>query len=328
MRRFWTLFLFLLPNAFLYAETKLPPKSRAVRAPVEKPWLTGPLIAPVGTAVPYGELEIDTYVFYTVDTGLYGKHWGSHKTPNFYSFNPVVFGYFGITPWADIHIFPGFAWNRTQGQQSVHFQDLPIGIDVQLYPPDKSWFPGIKATVREIFPTGKYQNLDPQKLGTDSTGEGAYGTAFNLVLYKLVHIAGRHFLSLTASALYTVNTNVHVHGFNAYGGGFGTNGTVSLGNSFQGIFSFEFTFNRNWVFAMDSVYTHVDLTTFSGNPGVTASGDPAKVGNPSSEQLSFAPAIEYNFTGKLGIIAGVWFTAAGRNAVEFTSGVVEFVYTY
>lgn len=357
MRRFWTLLLlFFLHARAVFAnnteedhhlklrlknpfsseknsqphakDRSVPPRSRASPTPEEPPWLTGTLIAPLGTAVPLGEFEIDSYVYYTVNTGFYGKHWGSHSTPNFYTMNPAFFSFFGITPWADIHIFPGFAWNRTQGRESVQFQDLPIGIDVQLYPPDKNWFPGIKATVREIFPTGKYQNLDPQNLGTDSTGQGAYGTAFNLVLYKLIHLTGRHFLSLTASALYTVNTSVHVNGFNAYGGGFGTNGTVFPGNSFQGALSFEFTLSQNWVVAFDSVYTHVNQTTFSGNPGVTASGNPAKVGFSSSEQISFAPAIEYNFTGKLGIIAGAWFSAAGRNSTRFTTGILEFVYTY
>jgi hypothetical protein len=79
-----------------------------------------------------------------------------------------------------------------------------------------------------------------------------------------------HWLSTTFSAQYTVNTPVNVHGFNTYGGGFGTNGKALPGNSFQGIASFELTLNKNWVLALDNVYTHTDETQFFGIPGIVS----------------------------------------------------------
>jgi hypothetical protein len=119
-----------------------------------------------------------------------------------------------------------------------------------------------------------------------------------------------------------------VKGFNAYGGGYQTQGTVYPGWNYQGIVSFEFTLNQNWVLTLDNVYTHINKNRFSGNPGVTASGNPATVGDPSSEQLSFAPAIEYNFSSNIGIIAGAWVTATGRNSTEFRSAVIELDVTF
>jgi hypothetical protein len=119
-----------------------------------------------------------------------------------------------------------------------------------------------------------------------------------------------------------------VHGFNTYGGGFGTQGRVLPGNILQAIVSFEFTLSQNWVFAIDNVYTHTNATHFYGVLGTTAEGVSASVGGPSSEQFSFAPAIEYNFSANLGIAAGCWFTAWGRNSTEFRSGVVNIDYTY
>ena len=300
-------------------------------SPPPQAWLTGPLIAPTGTVIPYGSFEIESYVYATTNTGTYNSNWNSVSAEhNFFSLNPQFLCFFGLTPWMDINISPQFFYDTTNGQHNWNFGDLPVALDFQLldagYTP---YFPGIKFTVRETFPTGPYQNLNPNKLLTDQSGAGTFGTTMNLVLYKVYHLTGHHFLSMTYSATYTVTTPVNVHGFNTYGGGYGTKGYALPGNTFQAIASFEVSLSQNWALALDNVYTHVDQTRFFGNPGVVSIGGPAaSVGAPSSEQISFAPAIEYNFSSNLGIIAGCWFTAWGRNSTRFCSGVISIDYTY
>lgn len=310
------------------------------------PWLTGPLIIPVPAVIPYGDFEIQSYLYFTTNTGTYNSNWDSVSAPhNFFSFNPQFQCFFGLTPWCDIVFIPQFAYNTIDGQHSTHFGDLPIGLDFQLLDPSATpYFPGIKFTIKETFPTGNFQRLNPHKLMADQTGAGTFASTFNVVLYKVYHICDRHWLSTTYSAAYTINSPVNVHGFNTYGGGFGTKGKVMPGNSFQGIVSFEYTLTQNWVLALDNIYTHTDATQFCGNPGsnapdsgvgvpssgtgVSVSVPVATIGTPSSEQVSFAPAIEYNFSSHFGIIAGCWFTAWGRNSTEFRSAVINFDYTY
>jgi hypothetical protein len=97
---------------------------------------------------------------------------------------------------------------------------------------------------------------------------------------------------------------------------------------FTTIFSLEYTFNEHWAIALDSIYTHTNKIRFSGKKGKGFKGEPATVGSPSSEQISFAPAMEYNFSDSFGIIAGAWFSAFGRNSAEFRGAVVNFEYTY
>ena len=303
--------LMLALGAFLHAD-ELP----------SEPWLTGPLLAPLGSVVPYGHLEIEPYVYSTTNTGIYNTNWKSVSTSNFFSLNSQILCFFGLTPWMDINLVPQFFYNTTSNQNSVNFGDLSVVLEFQLLDPAATpYFPGIKLSVKENFPTGPFQNLNPHKLRTDQTGFGAYATTFNVVLYDLYHLGGSHFLTTFYSAAYTVNPPVHVRGFNTYGGGYGTKGKVFPGNNFQGMISFELTLSQNWVFAIDNVYTHIDSTSFSGTSA-------AHVGVPSSEQISFAPAIEYNFNSHCGIIAGCWFTAWGRNSLIFRSGVIAFDYTY
>lgn len=295
---------------------------------LQTPWFTGSLIALNGTAVPYGHFEIEPYLIYAVRTGEYERHWNAHSQDNFYSMSSQTLAFFGLTPWMDIQIVPQFFWNRTKNQGSVGIGDLPLGFDFQVYPADAGWFPGIKFSVIETFPTGKYQYLDPHKLGTDSMGTGSFQTQLAVVLYRIYHLAAAHYMSMTISGQYTINTPVEVHGFNTYGGGHGTHGCVLPGNQLQGIFSFEVNFTHNWAFAMDTVYTHLDRSIFFGHRGKDRTGGPATVGDHSSEQLSFAPAIEYNFSESMGLIAGVWLTAAGRNSEQFRTAMIAFDYNY
>jgi hypothetical protein len=298
--------------------------------PLPPPWFTGPLIVPVPTVVPYGDFEIQSYFYLTTNTGTYNAHWSSVEAPHkFFSFSPQIQCFFGLTPWCDIVLIPQFAYNISSHHHSIHFGDFPVGLDFQLLDSNATpYFPGIKFTIKETFPTGNFQRLNPSKLLTDQTGAGTFASTFNVILYKVYHIYALHWLSTTYSAAYTVNSPVNVHGFNAYGGGFGTKGTAMPGNSFQGIISFEYTLNQNWVLAFDNVYVHTDATQFCGKHGKTATGSQASVGAPSSEQISFAPAIEYNFSSRFGIIAGCWFSAWGRNSTKFRSGVINFDYTY
>lgn len=301
----------------------------AVPSPSE-PWLTGPLIIPAGTVVPKGQIEIQTYLYMTATNALYDNYWQPHALAhNFYSLLGQVIVFFGITEWMDFQLTPQSFYNFTKGQSSVHFGDLPAGFDFQLYPATtKSWVPGVKFTLREIFPTGKYQKLNPHKKGTDVSGAGSFATNVGLEFYKVYHLYKHHFLSAALYLGYIYSAPVHVKGFNAYGGGHHTRGKVYPGNNYQTILSFEFTLNQNWVLALDNVYVHMDKNRFKGHAGLLDGGVAASVKNPSSEQFSFAPAIEYNFSNTLGIIAGAWVTGWGRNAIQFRSGVISLDYTF
>lgn len=289
-----------------------------------EPWFTEPLIAPRGSVIPLGKFEINSYVYFTAERGEYNGDWKSIERDNFYSFSPQFLCYLGLTPWMDLNFVPQFSVNWSEGKKSIGFNDLAIALDFQLYSAEaEGWFPGVKVSVKELFPTGKYQRLNPDKKLTDQTGWGAFTTYFDLVFYKVYHVWGVHYFSMILSGEYGISAPTSVHGLNAYGGGEGTRGTVKPGDSFQAIFSFEFNFTQNWAFAMDNVWAVTASNHFSGD-----SGEGVSVGNPSSANLSFAPAIEYNFSDHLGLIVGCWFSALGRHSSVFQSGVANFYCTF
>ena len=294
------------------------------------PWLTGPLIAPMGKVVPYGDFVLKSYVYGGVETGRYNENWKAVSSENdFYSFKIEFLAFLGLTSWCDLNVIPQVFYQTTSNQHYGYPGDLTVGLDFQLMEEDFTpYFPGIKFAVREVFPTGNFEFFHPRKLGADRTGGGSFSTQFDLVLYKVFHLGGKHWLSTTLSGEYMIQTPVNVHGFNTYGGGFGTRGTALPGNRFQGILSFELTLNQNWVLAFDTIYTQTDATQFFGLPGITYYGRYATVGTPSSEAFQLAPAIEYNWSPHLGVIGGCWFSVMGRNSAQFQSGVINFQYTY
>lgn len=276
-----------------------------------------------------GHFEITTYLYVTFNTGTYNKHWHTHKLRHkFCNINPQIFCLFEITKWMDFQMIPQLLYNITQGKSSIHFGDLPLGFDFQLYPDDASpCFPGVKLTLREIFPTGKYQKLRPRKKSTDLSGQGSFQTTAALEFYKVYHLKRHRSLSNTLYFSYTYLAPVHVKGFSAYGGGYHTNGKVRPGNILQGIISFEYTLNRNWAFCIDNIYIHTNNDHFSGRRGFKDE-KVAKVGGPSSEQISFAPTMKYKFSRGFSLNVGAWVSAWGRNSTEFRGFLINFDYKY
>jgi len=299
-----------------------------VEAKEPETWLTGSLIAPVGTVIPYGDFLLKSYISCTADTGIYNQHWNAISADeNVYKFSIQEFCFVGLTSWCDIQIVPQLFYNIVSYQQYVYPGDLTIGLDFQLMADDVTpYFPGIKLSIKEVFPTGNFQGFSPRKLNADQTGMGTFATQFDLVFYKVYHLHRANWLSTTYSVEYTVNTPVKVHGFNAYGGGFGTTGTILPGNQFQAIMSVELSLNQHWALALDTVYTHTETTQFFGREGITFKGTSAQVRSPSSQQFALAPAIEYNFSRKFGIIAGCFVSVTGKNSLEFRSGMINFNY--
>jgi hypothetical protein len=307
------------PPSLLYQE-----EPQIIPVPLwELPWFTGPLLAPSGHVIPVGHANIEPYLFVNVATGAYDKKWKAHSAKhNFYNINTEIPIQIGILPRVDFTFTPQFSYNHTSGASHWAYNDMPIGFDVQLYYDTPGvWVPAMKLAFKASVPFGKYQKLDPHDKGTDIGGSGSWQPSVGLVFSNLLHISGVHFLASRLALFYTVPNSVHVKNLNAYGGGHGTYGTVYPGPSFSADFAFEYTLARHWAFSFDALYEHFNHTRFKGRKGKT-DGVPNAIGAPSAERFSLAPALEYNFNGNYGIIAGVWFSVAGRNRAEFINGVI------
>jgi hypothetical protein len=105
------------------------------------------------------------------------------------------------------------------------------------------------------------------------------------------------------NATYGFYSPVTVQGFNAYGGGFGTEGRVDSGIGDHSDCPGEYSLTQHLVLAPDIRFQTINATHFSGTTGVGLNGEPAIVGRGYGNLLTIAPAVEYNFNQHIGLIA-------------------------
>ena len=294
---------------------------------VPSPWFTGPLLAPSGHTIPAGHTNIEPYLFYTDSFGRYNHRGKRESTIKHETLSPTLILTRGLSSCFDLQAVIPFDTNWERGQSDSRFGDATIVLGYQLLAQKTgSWIPDLRLVVEETFPIGHYENLNPNKSGTDATGAGSYQTAFGANFQRLWAFSNGQFLRGRLSITYAIPTSVDLQSFNAFGGGFNTDGKIDLGNHFSTDLAFEYTVTQHWVPAIDILYVNNSSNRFTGNLGVTSTGLPAKISINSREEWSIAPAIEYNFTSHLGIILGGWFTLTGQDATEFSSAVFALNY--
>jgi hypothetical protein len=147
-----------------------------------------------------------------------------------------------------------------------------------------------------------------------------------LVLAKLVHIREDHYLNLRFTGATTFYSKVNLKGVSSYGGSPDTEGTYYPANLMTVDIGLEYSFTKSWVGALDAFYNYATRSKFVGKNGEFLFSNVGGTLADVSSQISLAPALEYNFSRSIGLIAGCWFTIAGRNSNIFRSGIIAFNY--
>ncbi|WED44546.1 transporter [Legionella cardiaca] len=286
------------------------------------PWFTGPLLAPAGHTIPRGHSNLEIYGFYTINEGIYTRNWKLIHTPHSESIvgNPI-FSH-GLTNKLDVQYGLPYVYNKNQGASAQGIGDTSVTLGYQLLEQrDSKWRPDLRVTVQEIIPTGRFKSLNPLNNGTDATGLGSYQTGVALNFQHLKPI-GEHYLRTRLSLNYLHPSIVNIRGFSSYGGTRDTVGNIDPGALFTADLAAEFTLTQKWVAVMESYYASRGATEFNGFIGNNAQGLPASIGHGDIEEITLSPAVEYNFSPNVGVIAGPWFTVTGRETTQFISYVV------
>lgn len=283
-----------------------------------EPWFTGPLLTPSARNVPKGHLLLEPYLVWTTIYGAYQNDWVPKSIPNFYIGTNRNIWKYGLTDWVNLTGSLNCSYQKTQNVSSVVFNDLPLGLDFELYKgkdSDDKPIAFLKLSFSEVFPTGKYQHLNPKKLGTDQGGFGSYVSIVGLTFSKMYKITAYHYFRWRLNGSIAFYTPVNVKGINSYGGDPTTNGKVFPGETITALAGFEYSLTRNWALALDLQATYDRKNTFKGKTI-------APVGGVNNWSYGIAPAVEYNFNADLGLITGAWFSVTGKNSPRFVSAMV------
>lgn len=292
------------------------------------PWYTGPLITPGAGMMPVGSGNSQPYLFVIDNYASYNTERKSIPLPsNLVQLKGTANLQTGVTDTFDFNVNFSGQGNWQYGHSGGGFGDMSIVGGFSIYK-QTIYVPDAKLTITQTFPTGEYKNLSSNGFNLNGVGAGAYSTQFGLGFSKIIFWTTKHPMNIRCFFGYQLSTVVDVRGFNTYGGGFGCKGRVRPGNLFSADFGYELSLTQRWVGAIDVVYTATNSTKFHGNPGVLKNGTPSGVGTGYSDNLSLAPALEYNFNPNIGIIAGAWFSVYGRNSLNFASGILSATFSF
>lgn len=288
----------------------------------EGPWFTGPLLTPSARVMPPGHVNVEPYLFWNVATGIYDDQWKAHSIPTFNVIDAQLPIKYGLVDKLGLTVTFQSVLAFTQGKSGSAFADFPIGLEYQLFEgkPD-DWITFAKFSVTEVFPTGKYHHLNPERFLTDSSGQGSYITIAGLTFSKLFEFCDKSYLGTRCNFSVLYFTPTHIRGFSVYGGDRDTRGTIHHGATYWFFAGAEYTVTRKFSLSCDFFARYVQRKTFKGSTTIP-------IFKPELIQFSLAPAVEYNWSAAWGIIAGAWFSLGGRNSERFINGVVALNYVY
>ena len=116
----------------------------------------------------------------------------------------------------------------------------------------------------------------------------------------------------------TFFSSAHIEDVSVYGTTFGFRGRANPGSSLFVDLAGEYSVTQRWVLGVDLTFRHTANTRVAGYDIL----DPESVANPpsivfnsgSSDGFGFAPAVEYNWTPRFGVLLGTRVNLAGHNS--------------
>lgn len=276
-------------------------------------WYTGSLVSPSGTTTS-GILNIEPYFSYSQPVGAFDAHnrSGPEKHPYQRSFANSTLIKYGITPDFSIqfHTVVQYGWKHNDGHShGPKAGDMPLDLIYRILRPDpKRYIPALNVFVGMIFPTGDYKKLGDTQGGI---GTGAYVFRFALTEQSTYTLPGHHQLRLRMWNWFRrAVTSAQLQDVTSYGTAMGFRGKGQPGMSGQTGFSLEYGINQSWVVAMDLARDWANGTRLRGH---NADGQYIHTIGKASGDWQIAPAMEYNWNPRWGIIVGSSFYFAGHN---------------
>ena len=311
MRRIWLAGVLVLASAGAGAQQEAR----------EDAWWTGPMLAASAATLPAGHMLLEPYLFDDISNAHFDSGGERHSGPYEHDLGSLTYILYGLTDRVTAGLIPRFMYNEPAGaanSSGVGVGDLTLqaGYGLTQYQ-DGSSVPAIAAVLQETVPTGRYDRL---ARASDGFGAGAYTTGFALYSQDYFWLPNGRILRARLDLTYDISSSVDVHDLSVYGTGQGFAGRAWPGNGFTADAAAEYSLTRNWVLAFDVVYQRNASTAVSGSvsggmpaAGSAAGASPFSSASGSSWSIGFAPAVEYNFSSRVGALFGVRIIQIGRN---------------
>ena len=297
------------------------------RQSLDDAWWTGPIIAAGAGTLPQGHALVEPYVYDVIRYGRFDRDGNERNASRTHHYGSLTYMLYGVTDRFTAGLIPTFGYNDVNdGRDSSGIQvgDLSVQGQYRLAQfREGSWIPTLSFVFQQSLPTGKYDRLGDDV--NDGLGTGANTTTLALYSQYYFWMPNGRILRSRFNVSYALSDDVDVEDVSVYGTEAGFRGTARPADVLTLTLSWEYSITRNWVFAMDLLYQHDASTRLTG-----IDGDSERVDENfgSAWRFGIAPAIEYNFTSRIGVIAGARWFGAGRNTSATITPVVAINMVY
>ena len=289
------------------------------RQSLDDAWWTGPMLAPSAATLPQGHFLIEPYLYDVIQQGEFDREGAKRRTPDSNGFGSLTYVNYGLMDKLTVGVIPTFGYNRVNGapsSSSIEMGDVTVQGQYRLSKfHEGSWVPTTSFAVQETLPSGKYDRLGNRP--SDGLGSGAHTTTFAFYSQTYFWLPNRRILRMRLNASESFSSNVSVQGTSVYGTDAEFHGNARPGGSSFVDASWEYSLTRSWVLALDATYRYQRSTSVAGydepvSPGVQNTRT-IRLNTGFSDAIGFAPAIEYSWSSKVGVLLGTRVIAAGRN---------------
>jgi hypothetical protein len=281
-------------------------------------WWTGPMLAPSAATLPQGHVLIEPYLYDVIADGRLDASGVHHAAPAEHDLGSLAYMLYGLTDRVTAGMIPRFGYNAPadaprSSAPGVGDVTLQAGYGLTQFQ-DGRGVPASQVVLQETVPTGRYERLGR---ASDGLGAGAYTTALALYLQDYFWMPNGRILRARLDLTYAFSSSVALRDASVYGTQRGFRGRAHPGEAFTADVAAEYSVTRNWVLALDVVYqrnasTHVSGSILPPAPGAGALLD-LQSDSGASYSIGFAPAIEYNWSSRVGALLGVRIIEIGRN---------------
>ena len=273
---------------------------------IKAQWWTGPLVAPSPAPFAQGVLGVEPYFLDKRGDGAFDDNGTLHSSPpGGDQLRAFVSLQYGVTGDLGVQIVPAIV-HSLNGGAATGLADLPVRVKYRIFRGHAGfWHPQLNLVAGITLPVGRYDNL---RKSSDGFGSGAV-TAMQQAMLQTVFVTDGHAnrMRLWGTVSEPLDS-VRLHGISTYGTAAGFDGMAVLGDSAQLGIADEFAIDQRWVLALDVVQD------FGKGTHLRSGGYTGTLLNVATSGFSVAPAVEYNFSGSVGVIAGAQISTLGRNS--------------